>query len=583
MARILLLDPSETARRALHGILARGDHKLAAVDTPAQAWTFIRRNPGVDLVVTELKVSEGNGLDFIGQLKADVLLKLLPVIVYTADGNRDAVRQAVALRVQNFLIKPYHDDIVFAELDKARANPWRNRHFEEEKSFCKLMGYTPADLHQMLGELALEVGRLDEPLRKCAEAADTLAVGMLIGPLREKAEAAGAWGLVECFQSLSDLAIEGRWAAWPSAVESLKYSSLLIAAHADPGRDISPDFNPPEETFPESAEQAAWAAAPAEGRCPLLTREQLLRQVEGLPGCPVIASAVASFQMIANGHPSCINPLMDLVARDPGLSAQMLIAANKAHPPGPDDLDRIEDARLAVGQLGEVRLEQQARNLLVVEERIMNLPPTFSWPRYWTYQRGVARIGQIICRDLGFESLEPLVRAAAQLHDIGKLLLAYLHPGGFRAIVEHAHQHRLPLGEVEKLYLGCTTMELAAHFSDHLGLSRRFVNVMRWIDDPAGAPEDTNLVAIISLARDLCQHNHVGASGDPVRADTMSIEATAEWQILRESVYPSFNLQKFEEAIHAQCDQLRTEFSGHQSGTVREIAAHAAGSNQRRS
>ena len=63
----------------------------------------------------------------------------------------------------------------------------------------------------------------------------------------------------------------------------------------------------------------------------------------------------------------------------------------------------------------------------------------------------------------------------------------------------------------------------------------------------------------------------------------MSIEATAEWQILRESIYPSFNLQKFEEAIHAQCDQLRTEFSGHPSGTVREIAAHAAGSNQRRS
>jgi CheY-like chemotaxis protein/HD-like signal output (HDOD) protein len=576
MARILLLDPSETARRAMHGILARGDHKLVAVDTPSQAWAILRRNQGVDLVITELTLPNGNGLDFIGQLKADLLLKLLPVIVYTADGSRDAVRQAVGLGVQNFLIKPYHDDNIFAELDKAGANPWRDRHFEEEKSFCKMMGYTPADLHRMLDELRPALASVVEPLRKCAESADHQAVGGLTGSLRDNAEAAGAWCLVECLQQLADLALEGRWAAWPSAVEALNFCGLLIAGRADPGRDLSPDFNPPDETHPETAEQETWAAAPTEGRCPLLSRERLFREIEALPGCPVIASAAASFQMVANGHPSCINPLMDLVARDPGLSVQMLIAANKAHPPAADDLDRIEDARLAVGQLGEMRLEQQGRSLLVIEERIMKLPPAFSWPRYWTYQRGVARIAQIICRDLEFNSLESIARTAGQLHDIGKLLLAHLHPGGFRAILEHAQQHRLPLDKVEKLFLGCTTMELAAHFADHAGLSRHFANVMRWIDDPAGATEDIKLVAIISLARDLCQHNRVGASGDPVRADAMPIEATAEWQILRESVYPSFNLQKFENSIHAHCEQLRTEFSGQQAGSVREIAVHAA-------
>ncbi|HET7537317.1 MAG TPA: HDOD domain-containing protein, partial [Candidatus Didemnitutus sp.] len=298
-------------------------------------------------------------------------------------------------------------------------------------------------------------------------------------------------------------------------------------------------------------------------------------KIAALPGCPVIASAAASFQMIANGHPSCINPLMDLVARDPGLSAQMLVAANKARPSTTDDTDRIEDARLAVGLLGEQRLEQLARNLLVVEVRVLDLPPAFNWSRYWTYQRGVARVAQIICRDLEFNSLEPVARAAGQLYDIGKLLLAYLHPGGFRAVMEHARLHRQPLREVEKLYLGCTTKQLGVHFAEHFGLARRFANVMRWIDDPAAATEDANLVAIISLARDLCQHNQVGASGDPAAEKFKLIEDTAEWHILRESVYPSFNLHKFEKQIHAHCAKLRTELSGQQAGTVGEIAAHA--------
>lgn len=561
----------------MQGILARGDHKLVAVDTPAQAWGVLQRNPGVDFIITELKLIEGTGLDFIRRLKTNLLRKLVPVIVYTADGNREAVKQAVGLGVQNFLIKPYHDDAIFAELDKASANPWRDRHFEEEKSFCKMMGYKPAELHQMLEDLRRELEQAVDPLRKCAETSDSRAVNMLTGPLRDNAETAGAWCLVESLQHLATLASEGGWAAWPAAIEDLGFCALLIGGRADPGRDLAPDFNPlaaEAPPVPGAAEEAAWLAAPAAGQCPIRQRDQLFKAIDVLPGCPVIQSAAAAFQMIANGHPSCINPLMDLVARDPGLSAQMLIAANLAHPPQPGD-NPIDDARLAVGQLGELRLEQQARSLLIVEERTLDLPPAFSWPRFWTFQRGVARIAQLICRDLEFNSLESVARTAGELHDLGKLLLAHLHPGGFRAILQHAREHRLPLADVENLYLGCTTPELAAHFAERFGLGKRFAHVMRWIEDPEAAPEDNKLVAIIALARDLCHHNHVGASGDPVRAETHSIESSAEWRILRESVYPSFDLQKFERAMHGHCDQLRTEFSGHQAGTVAEIAKAA--------
>lgn len=561
----------------MKGILARGDHKFATVDTTTQAWDFLHRNPGVDLVFTELALAGGGGMPFIEQLKADPLLQLMPVVIYTADGNRDAVRQAVGLRVQNFLIKPYHDDDIFAEIRKAEANPWRDRHFEEEKSFCKLMGYTPADLHRMLDDLRVALSGLAGKLEKCAETNDSRAVSELTTPLKEDAETAGAWCLVECLQSISTHATEGRWSAWPTALATLDFCAMFIAGRIDRERDLAPDFSAPVETTAnhEAAEQASWLAAPAEGRCPVLTFEKLQREIETLRGCPVIDSAAASFQMVANGHPSCINPLMDVVARDPGLSAQMLIAANKVRPPTADDTDRIEDARLAVGLLGEVRLEQQGRNLHIAEERIMNLPPTFSWPGYWTYQRGIARVAQIICRDLEFDSLEPTARAAAQLHDIGKLILAHLHPGGFRAIIEHARRHNLPLRDAEKLFLGCTSKQLGTYFADHFGLSRRFANVMRWIEDPAAATEDAKLVAIISLARDLCRHNRVGASGDPAAENLRPIEETAEWQILRESVYPSFNLQKFEKQIHAHCARLRTELSGQQSGTVGQIAAHA--------
>ncbi|AOS44179.1 hypothetical protein Verru16b_01240 [Lacunisphaera limnophila] len=578
MARILLVDPSETARRAMHGILARGEHRFVAVDSPGAAWTFLRRNPGVDLLFTGLKLEgSGNGLSLVQKLRADPCLQHLPVVVYTGHGDRDAVRLAVNLRVQNFLVKPYHDEDIFAEIDKAAIDPWRNRFFEEEKSFCRLMGLTPAALHDQLAALHRDLGLARLPLQQCEAMADSRLASNRVTPLRQQAEAAGAWAVVEALTQMIEHAGENRWSLWSSDLENLDYAILLLASRLDPDHAASPDFyvETTDMTVEEAQDRANWLAAPAEGRCPVLPWAQLQREIEALPGCPVIDSAAAAFQMIANGHPSCINPLMDLVARDPGLTVQMLIAANQAHPPQAGD-NFIEDARLAVGQLGELRLEQQARGLVVVEERRLNLPPTFNWPHYWTFQRGVARIAQAICHDLEFYSLEPVARVAGQLHDIGRLILAHLHPAGFQAILQHAHTQRLRLHDAEKLFLGCTGNHLGVHFGERFGLSRRFINVLRGIDDPAAITEDIQLAAIVSLARKLCRQNGVGASGDPVLDTAKPIEATAQWRVLSEGLYPSFNLPNFEAKIHAQCGRLRTELSGHQAGTVGELVAEAA-------
>lgn len=560
----------------MHGILARGGHRLASADSLASAFTLIRRNVRIDLVFTELKLAGEGGLGLIRQLKADRMLRYLPVVVYTEHADREAVKRAIELRIQNFLIKPYHDDDIFAEIEKAEANPWQARHFEEEKSFCRMTGITPEALHQMLDRLRHDVTVAKARLEHGAALRDHALIADAVAPLRAAAETAGAWGLVECLNQLTEHTSAGTWSAFPSDLAQLEFAAELIAHWIDPKR-LCPDFAG-EEALANAAlerERSAWLAAPAAGKCPVVPPEQLLREVAGLAGCPVIDSAAAGFQMVANGHPSCINPLMDLVARDPGLTTQMLIAANRAHPPA-DEFSRIEDARLAVGQLGEVRLQEEARRLVVIEGRTFHLEPALTWASYWTFQRAVARIAQLICRELEFYSLEAAARTVGQMHDLGLLLLARLRPAGFQALLEHARIHRQPLREVEKLYLGCTTPQLATHFAEQFGLSQRFTNVLRWIENPAAATQDRQLVAIISLSRGLCRHNAIGTSGDPLLGDAAPLEDTAEWSILREGLYPSFNLRKFEQKVHSYCGQLRAEFSGHQAGTVGELVARAA-------
>ena len=562
MANILLIDPSDVAQLAMRGILQRGRHRLAVVGSADEAWNFIQRVVKVDLVFSELKIG-GGGLMLAQRLKADSFRKLLPFVFYTGHGDRAAVKSALDLRVQNFLIKPYHDDLIYAEISKATVNPWRARHFEEEKSFCRLMGFAPERLHRMLEELRVALTVQRGPLAHSAELEADKAIHEQLAGLSAQAEAAGAWGVVECLAGLNELIVQGQWAGFVDRLDVLAFADRVIFRHLNPGLEPE-EFLTTAEVDAEqgAATRALWFNAHAERRCPVVTVLQLHAALDALAGCPVIDSAAAAFQMTATSDPTCIGPLMDLVERDPGLATQMLIAANHVRPHGDDGSQMIDDPRLAVGLLGELRLTAQARALVTVSERQMQVSPGFDWPKFWTYQNGVARLARNTCRYMEFQNMESIAYTAGLLHDLGKLLLFRLHPLGFQTVLEYSRLERVPLRDAERKFLGCTTNELAVHFAEKHGLPQPYVNVLRWIDTPAEATQDIELVAVVSLARDFCRHNHLGNSGDAPLDHLSAIEASDEWRVLRERVFPGFNLRKFELQAHADCHDAKLSLQG---------------------
>jgi CheY-like chemotaxis protein/HD-like signal output (HDOD) protein len=550
------------ARKALKGILARGNHRLAVVATVAEAWDFIRRNVAVDLVFLELKLEGESGLALLENLRANAFLKLMPVVIYTGVADRAAVKKATEIKVQNFLVKPYVDQQILAEVGKVLANPWRNQHFEEEKSFCTMMGYTPDGLHKMLDQLRTSLTVATPVLRELAAIRKSFEISAKLNELSELAEAAGAWGVVEMLGGLRDIAERDNWELFTESLASLDYAERFIFSHLNP--DIVPeDFVTAEERNEVELAKARehWFNAPLEDRCPVVQWPQLAQEMEALSGFPVIDSVAASFQMSATGHPSSLAPLMDLAENDPGLSAHLLVAANKGRPTDDFHHEPIENPRLCISMLGEIKLAAMAAGIVSAPESMMDVPPC-SWTKFWAFQVGVGRMAQYTCRYLEFNSLEPRAYAAGLLHDLGKLLLLHLQPIGFQAIVDYARRENVPLRAAEEKFLGCTTRDMAAHFAVKHGLLNSYANVMRWVDDPVQATDDAVLVAIVSLARDLCRRNRMGWSGEIDEGEMPPIADTAAWQILRERVFPSFNLEKFEAEAHAQCRELKLELHG---------------------
>lgn len=545
----------------MQGILARGHHRCVAVTTSAEAWQVLRERVNFDAIFLELELKGEKGVDFLQRLRDDCFLKQIPVIVYTAIGDHAIVRKVLQLKVQNYLIKPYNDEHIFREVLKACANPWRNLQFEEEKSFCAQMSYTHADLRAMREELGESLGKSRDFFESCVTARNPPQVHARIDALAEKAEAAGVWGVVEYMAVLKERTTQGDWSYFKHCSDDLAYAHELILLHLDPKRvPVGALSEEEKEAQRESEARALWMHADVDKSGPMISGEEVLLQAEALPACPAIDSVAAAFQMTADRTAANLNQINDLVAKDPALSAQVLIAANHLEH---DEMTIIDDPRTAVGLLGNLKLSAIAKSMPTIPARHMHVPP-ISWVQFWTFQMGVARLSQFTARYLEFESLVGRAYTAGLLQDLGKLVLVKLFPFAFPAVVNYARERKIPLHEAERKFLGCTAREIGERFALKQGLPVVYCNVIRWTEAPEKAGDGLELAGVVSLARDLCLYHHVGFCGDTVKDTASSLEETVAWQALRPRVFPSFNIKKFESEAHELCLELRQTLAGKQ-------------------
>lgn len=560
MANILLLDDSDVAGRAMRGILGRAGHRCVVATEPDEAWRIMREGVIVDLVFVEIRVAKDTGMSFVQRVRDDPYWKSLPLVVYTSDTEAKQVRKALGLKVQNYLVKPYSDQAIYAEIGKAMVNPWRNLLFEEPRSFCAQLGLTPDGLAKMRRQVMVSFDDAVNTFPRWSLQRDNNEVFARLDALANDAEAAGIWAGVDYLKELRIQAEQGSWSVFKNCSEYLDFASRLIFCQLNPA--FVPDVLKPAEEIDaakQAAERERWLHADVTISGPVLSEAIVQKEVKGLPGCPAIDTAAAAFLMAADGRASSLSRVMELVHDDPGLCAQVLIAANRLEH---DEQTSIDDPNAAVTLLGEIRLNSLAKSTLTVSEKYLTAPLT--WPDYWMFLMGVAKLSQFIAETLEFRYLGSTAYTAGLLHDLGKLLLLRLHPWGFTAISGFARDRKILLHDAERKYLGCTTRDMAVLFAEQQKLPAVYVNVMRFVETPEVAPENGDLVAMVALARHVCLHNRVGHCGDTPGDSCPPIANTTAWQVLQSRVFPSFDLRKFEAQAHAYCRELRMNLLGQQ-------------------
>ena len=108
--KILVVDDFSTMRRIVRNLLVElgfTNTLIQEADDGNNALTMLKSQP-FDMVVTDWNMPNMTGIDLLRAIRAEPSLKGLPVLMVTAENNRDQIIAAAQAGVNGYIVKPFN-------------------------------------------------------------------------------------------------------------------------------------------------------------------------------------------------------------------------------------------------------------------------------------------------------------------------------------------------------------------------------------------------------------------------------------------------------------------------------------------
>ena len=116
--RILIVDDFSTMRRIVKNLLHDlGFTNTAEADDGKTAWPMLQSG-NFDFVITDWNMPGMTGLDLLKSIRGDARLARLPVLMVTAEAQREQIIEAAKNGVNGYIIKPFTAITLKEKLDK---------------------------------------------------------------------------------------------------------------------------------------------------------------------------------------------------------------------------------------------------------------------------------------------------------------------------------------------------------------------------------------------------------------------------------------------------------------------------------
>jgi DNA-binding NtrC family response regulator len=118
--KVLVVDDDQTLRAALYRIFSRKGFHVITTSSVKEAEHVITVEPAIDLVLLDIKLPDGDGIDILKLVKQKY--DGTPVLVLTGFGSVDMAVEATKLGAYHFMTKPFNIEELTLLTDKALSH-----------------------------------------------------------------------------------------------------------------------------------------------------------------------------------------------------------------------------------------------------------------------------------------------------------------------------------------------------------------------------------------------------------------------------------------------------------------------------
>lgn len=507
-----------------------------------------------DLVIIADLEAEEESSDLLKKLREDFIFQNIPVIIYSVHTERETVIRFLQIGIQNYLLCPSPKEKIIASVEKAIGDHnWRAKlcpYFDSGKIPEKTPTGVPIKRYR---ETLTALNWFLPKLAKSLEVENFQQVNAALKVLSFLARETG-------ITVLKDLIIDFSMSSRPetrnearhtlSRIEILRNLLQNTLGHSKPEAPVEP------EEQEDTTKEAPLLKKPPALKKPTMEQsgEEVFEAISQLEHLPVMEPVFSFIQEGALFGQIGLDDAVDLVKMEAGLCLQVLALANSTYVAPQHSVDDLESALQLIGLDNLQEFLKRTRNITPMEK----LFTAIEGSHLWAHQVGTARLCVQVNDLLNFPKI-PHAYMAGLLHDVGKVLLAYLFPRQYNAVLEWSIKEKIPLTEAEYSCFSMTHEEAGASFLESHRLPGPVKAAVRFHRHPEKALSEVELAAIVNISNFLCKNQGIGFSGSLVADSSTGLKEQAGWEILREHIHPRFGENDFENELLERSENLKQE------------------------
>ena len=121
--KFLVVDDSVTMRRIVNNSLkSLGYTNVVEAGDGKDALSKLAADNSINFVITDWNMPVMSGLELSQAIRSDSKLNNLPILMVTTRGVKEDIVQALAAKVNNYVVKPFTPQVLKEKLDQVLAN-----------------------------------------------------------------------------------------------------------------------------------------------------------------------------------------------------------------------------------------------------------------------------------------------------------------------------------------------------------------------------------------------------------------------------------------------------------------------------